>query len=118
MVTNNNNTSLNNNSNSTASPNNTITVTNNNGIKKKRLNVNIINVKSSNESSDEVEPENIQFAPNVKEEWQSITESIELPAEYVDQTCKEFQLNHWNMKINVVSFICSNFRIQWTIGAN
>lgn len=61
--------------------------------------MNILNVKSSGaESSDEVETENITFAPSVtpsvKEEssapWQTVNEAIqEIPADYVvDQSCK------------------------------
>lgn len=67
--------------------------------------MNILNVKPSGaESSDDVEAENITFAPSVtpavKEEsvapWQTVTEAIqqEIPAEYaVDQSCK-FQCLH------------------------
>lgn len=91
-----NNISCNNNNNNN---NNTVTINANNGIKKKRFSVNILNVKSSGaESSDEVEAENISFAPSVtpsvKEEtsapWQTVNEAIqEIPADYVvDQSCK------------------------------
>lgn len=77
-----------------------MTINANNGIKKKRFSVNILNLKSSGaDSSDEVETENISFAPSsvtpsVKEEtsapWQTVNEAIqEIPAEYVvDQSCK------------------------------
>ncbi|CAG9800485.1 unnamed protein product [Chironomus riparius] len=78
--------------------NNTVTFNANNGIKKKRFNLNIINVKPS-ESSDDIESENITFTPTVtaqpavKEEeeavtpWQTVTEAIqEIPSDYVDQT--------------------------------
>lgn len=82
--------------------NNTVTINANNGIKKKRFSLNtlnIVNMKPSGaESSDDVETENITFtptvtAPAVKEEtvtpWQTVTEAIqEIPADYVDQTCK------------------------------
>lgn len=79
--------------------NNTVTINANNGIKKKRFSVNILNVKTSGaESSDDVEAENITFAPHVtpsvKEEsvapWQTVTEAIqEIPSDYiVDQSCK------------------------------
>lgn len=79
--------------------NNTVTINANNGIKKKRFSVNILNVKASgNESSDDVETENITFTPSVtpavKEEsiapWQTVNEAIqEIPADYVvDQSCK------------------------------
>lgn len=80
--------------------NNTVTFNANNGIKKKRFNLNIINVKPS-ESSDDIESENITFTPAVtaqpavKEEeeavtpWQTVTEAIqEIPSDYVDQTRK------------------------------
>lgn len=79
--------------------NNTVTINANNGIKKKRFSVNILNVKpSSADSSDDVDAENITFAPSitpaVKEEsvapWQTVSEAIqEISAEYVvDQSCK------------------------------
>jgi hypothetical protein len=97
------NTNTNNNNNSATANNNNITVTatnnnnthttNNNATnhsqsKKKRLNVNIINqiIKSSNESTDDIDPENMTFS--VKEEWQNITEGIELSNDYVDQQCE------------------------------
>lgn len=80
--------------------NNTVTFNANNGIKKKRYNLNIINVKPS-ESSEDIESENITFTPAVtaqpavKEEeeavtpWQTVTEAIqEIPSDYVDQTRK------------------------------
>ena len=80
--------------------NNTVTFNANNGIKKKRFNLNIINVKPS-ESSEDIESENITFTPavtaqpSVKEEeeavtpWQTVTEAIqEIPSDYVDQTRK------------------------------
>jgi hypothetical protein len=96
----NNNIINNNSSNNNNNNNNTVTINANNGIKKKRYSVNILNVKASGaESSDDVEAENITFAPAVtpavKEEtvapWQTVTEAIqEIPTEYVDQSCKFF----------------------------
>jgi hypothetical protein len=83
--------------------NNTVTINANNGIKKKRYSINLVNVKQSGaDSSDEIETENITFAPAVstpavKEEsvapWSNVavSEAIqEIPAEYqvVDQSCK------------------------------
>lgn len=77
-----------------------MTINANNGIKKKRFSLNILNVKASGtESSDDVESENITFAPTtvtpaVKEEtvapWQTVNEAIqEIPADYVvDQSCE------------------------------
>lgn len=84
---------------SSVNNNNTVTINANNGIKKKRFSLNIVNVKASEaESSDDVESDNITFAPSitpaVKEEsiapWQTVTDAIqEIPAEYVvDQSCK------------------------------
>jgi hypothetical protein len=82
--------------------NNTVTINANNGIKKKRFSINLLNVKHSGaDSSDDIETENITFAPAqstpaVKEEthqpWSNVTvsEAIqEIPTEYVvDQSCK------------------------------
>lgn len=89
------------NTNNNNNNNNTVTINANNGIKKKRFSLNIVNVKPSGaESSDDVESDNISFAPSitpaVKEEsvapWQTVTEAIQeipLQAEYiVDQSCK------------------------------
>lgn len=83
----------------TTNNNNTVTINANNGIKKKRYSLNIVNVKPSGaDSSDDVESDNITFAPaitpSVKEEsvapWQTVTEAIqEIPADFVvDQSCK------------------------------
>lgn len=93
------NNNINNNSSNNNNNNNTVTINANNGIKKKRFSLNILNVKPSGaESSDDVEAENITFAPAVtpavKEEavapWQTVTEAIqEIPADYaVDQSCE------------------------------
>jgi hypothetical protein len=97
-------TSLSSSNNSLSNNNNTVSI-NNNSVKKKRFSVNIVNVKpNSAESSDDVETENITFAPSVtplvKEEtvqpWQTVTEAIpEIPAEYaVDQSCKCSKVSH------------------------
>lgn len=82
--------------------NNTVTINANNGIKKKRFSINVLNVKQSGaDSSDDIETENITFAPTistpaVKEEsiapWSNVavSEAIqEIPADYVvDQSCE------------------------------
>lgn len=92
---------LSNNINNLSNNNNPISV-NNNGIKKKRFSLNIVNVKpSGTESSDDIETENISFAPavtpSVKEEspWQTVTEAIqEIPSEYaIDQSCENYSNN-------------------------
>lgn len=103
------------NNNSSHNNNNTVTINANNGIKKKRFSVNILNVKASGaESSDDVEAENITFAPavtpSVKEEavapWQTVTEAIqEIPADYaVDQSCKFFRCFERDILIKSVNF--------------
>lgn len=103
-----------------------MTINANNGIKKKRFSLNIVNVKPGGaESSDEVETENMTFAPTastpVKEEsvapWQTVTEAIqEIPAEYVvDQSCK-LALN-MQLCLKLIIFFPSISGIQCAIRA-
>lgn len=107
--------------------NNTVTFNANNGIKKKRFNLNIINVKPS-ESSDDIESENITFTPTVtaqpavKEEeeavtpWQTVTEAIqEIPSDYVDQTRETFisSLNYEHLLTFSLLPVLSEFNVPF-----
>jgi len=108
--------------------NNTVTFNANNGIKKKRFNLNIINVKPS-ESSDDIESENITFTPAVtaqpavKEEeeavtpWQTVTEAIqEIPSDYVDQTRKlddPYYIDHETAHSTTVLPVLSEFNVPF-----